>query len=263
MGTELAINWGLNSHRPQLELLEQAVSKNRLSHAYIFSGPEGNGKVQAAKRLAQSLLCQTGLACDDCVHCKTFAVGSNPDFIYVDGQEGIKIESIRELAYKLSLMPYSGKQKVALVDSAHNMTTEASNALLKVLEEPKSHTLIILLTDNVYRLLPTIISRAQRINFGPTEESENFETAEGYEIFSKGGLGDKLLLASQMAELETPELTSALSSWLKKLELDLRENPTLKLSDKIRAVIRATRMIDQNVSSKLLLTELMIKSNQN
>jgi DNA polymerase-3 subunit delta' len=90
----------------------------------------------------------------------------------VTNDEAIKIDQVRELIYKLSLRPYSAKYKVALIDNAETMTQEAQNALLKVLEEPKSYTIIILVTSNTGKLLRTISSRAQKINFGPVYASD-------------------------------------------------------------------------------------------
>lgn len=297
MESKQGLNWQISGHNAQLGLLEKAIQDKRLAHAYIFSGPSQIGKKTAARRIAQFLLCESNSACDSCIHCRTFNVGSNADYIEISGDEAIKIDSVRDLGYKLSLKAYAGIYKIAVIDNAHNLTTEAANALLKVLEEPKPNTMMILVTDNAYRLLPTISSRAQKINFGPLNE-ENFKTwlssrgfsapdpsfagRPGYVVnlssepealtnnedrlsafkeFLNGTLGEKLILAANLAEKETIDLKHTFDHWLHHLEQMLRENPTPKIVNKINGLIRAQRLLDQNVNSKLLLSELMVKTN--
>jgi DNA polymerase III subunit delta' len=294
METDQALNWRIQGHKKQLELLERAMADKRLSHAYVFSGPAQVGKRTIGRRLAQFLLCENKIGCDSCISCRTLAVGSNADYMEISADDAIKIEHVRDLGYKLSLKPYAGNHKIAIVDNAHNMTVEAANALLKVLEEPKPHTLMILITDNSNRLLPTINSRAQKINFGPIDESEfaewlaaenlaqpdpSFAGRPGYVLnFSKdedaktrqsennstfqnfvnASLGEKLVMASELAERETPDLKGLLNYWLHHLESRLRENPDEALVKKIRGLMKAQRLLDQNVNSKLLLSELMV-----
>jgi DNA polymerase-3 subunit delta' len=145
---------GIYGHKKQIEFLGKSIESGSLSHAYIFSGPSFVGKKTVAREFAKNLL-ESGPG------------NFHPDFLEVTNDEAIKIDQVRELIYKLSLRPYSAKYKVALIDNAETMTVEAQNALLKVLEEPKSYTIIILVTSNTGKLLRTISSRAQKINFGP------------------------------------------------------------------------------------------------
>jgi DNA polymerase III subunit delta' len=273
METQKALNWQVSGHVNQLRLLDRVIQGKTLAHAYVFSGPQRVGKRTVARRLAQFLLCQDGTGCGECPHCKTMAAGSNADYLEISIDEAIKIEHVRDLSYKLSLKPYAGNHKVAVIDSAHNLTTEAANALLKVLEEPKPHTLMILVTDNANRLLPTINSRAQKISFGPLAENElpealrlssaaTEEDAQAFGNFNSGSLGQKLLLAAELAEKETSDLKSLLDYWLHSLEKILRENPEGGIAARIRGVMRAQRQLDQNVNAKLLLSELMVATSQ-
>ena len=275
-------------------MLEKAVREKRLAHAYVFSGPSQVGKRAVAKRLAQFLICQDGTGCDSCLHCRSFASGAHADYLEILGDEAIKIEPIRELGYKLALMPYAASHKVAVIDNAHNLTTEAANALLKVLEEPKAHTVMILVTDNSHRLLPTISSRAQKIHFGPLGDEEfgswlagsglpepdaSFAGKPGYVLamsadetlaernqehsltlksFLHGSLGERLQMAAELAEKETIELKAMFDHWLHHLQRLLRESPAPAITRKIRGLLRAQRLLDQNVNSKLLLAELMV-----
>jgi DNA polymerase III delta prime subunit len=191
-----------------------------------------------------------------------------PDLLEIDGTGGIKIEHIRELAYKLSLKPYQAAYKIAVIDQADQMTIEAANALLKVLEEPKPYTIIILISSNPNRLPKTIISRTQKINFGPlTPQDQEPQLPEGledyekdFEIFSSDKMSDRLIMAASLAELETTEIKSILENWLERLMFRLRLNASDDLVIRIKEASKALRYLEQNVNSKLLLTNLMLKT---
>ncbi len=259
----LTYNWQIRGHQPQLALLDTAITGKRLAHAYIFTGPSQVGKRTVARKLGQILVCEVNSGCGECVQCKTFQAGSNADLIELSGDNGLKIEVVRDLSYKLSLKPYAAPFKIAIIDNAHNMTVEASNALLKSLEEPKPNTIIVLITDNASKLLPTIISRAQKISFGPLEGANeiNSEDEEVYQRFYTGSTGEKLVLAQELAQQDAPDIKSTLESWLMRLGQELRLEPSQILAKKARAVMRAQKLLDQNVNSKLLLSDLMVNSN--
>lgn len=265
MALETQLNWQTDEHEPQLKLLEKAIKTKRLAHAYIFSGPAEAEKMAIARKLAEFLLCEQVTGCGDCGNCKTFNAGSNADYLHLFSDDSIKIDSIRELTYKLALKSYNSGYKIAVIDNAHNMTTEAANGLLKVLEEPKPNTIMILITDNVHKLLPTIASRAQKIHFAPPksvpEISDDEDRRQALSRFFGPSLGDKLVLAAELAEQETMDIKKFLEYSLKKLQENLREAPTPSIVSRIKAVIRAQRLIDQNVNTKLLLSELMVNSN--
>ena len=240
------MDWQITGHQRQLKFLENALVKGKLSHGYVFAGPEGVGKKTIVMKLARELLGEAGF---------------QPDLIQIDGSEGIKIEQVRELIYKLSLKPYAGEYKVAVIDAADMMTTEAANALLKSLEEPKSNTFIFLITSNPNRLPKTILSRAQKITFGPVNlKTETNELDYMFKVFQTGQLTDKLVLAYEIAELETVEIKNLLNTWLQSLEKELLNNASKKLAQKISQVLNARKFLDQNVNSKLLLTSLMLNS---
>jgi DNA polymerase III subunit delta' len=244
---------GIVGHEKQRELLSKALEKNKLSHAYVFAGPESIGKKLLAKKIAWKLLEGE----------KEF----HPDLIELAAEDGIKIDQIRELAYKLSLKPYQAKYKVALIDNAESMTTEAANALLKTLEEPKDYTYIFLITSNPNRLPKTILSRAQKINFGPikgegvSSKEEGLENSEVFfQTFLSEDLAERLISAYEIADLETEEIKQLLDFWLNKLEQKLLLKASKNIAKKTAAVLSARKFLDQNVNSKLLLTNLMLST---
>jgi DNA polymerase-3 subunit delta' len=151
-----------------IAVLRSALRHQRIPQAYLFSGYEGVGKKFTALMLAKALNCREREddACDQCPSCHKIDEGNHPDVrvIEPDGQF-IKIDQIRALQRDIGYKPYEGKRKVSIIDHAETLRPEAANALLKTLEEPTADSLIILVTANVYALLPTVISRCQFVRF--------------------------------------------------------------------------------------------------
>ena len=265
----------IKGHKSQTELLARGLEKGNLAHAYVFAGPSGVGRKNIARELAAEMLEMGGRGIKgvkgerdgDGVFSREAGprFAWHPDLLEIHGEGGIKIEQIRELIYKLSLKPYSAPNKVAIIDSSDQMTTEAANALLKVLEEPKSHTYIFLITNTPQRLPKTILSRCQKITFGPsetfTDESERHKQAEEfYRIFMASSMATRLILAYDMADLENPELKKVLDHWQQLLQLDLHASASKILAEKTAQVMQARKLLDQNVNTKLLLTNLMLNT---
>jgi len=153
-------------HDRQKSILQHAIKRHRIAHAYLFSGPDGIGKRLIAVAFGKILLCQTGNGCNQCAACNKVEHGNHPDIHVLDSHgAAIKIEQIRNLQKELSLRPLEGKRKICLINGAEQLTTGAANALLKTLEEPQPGTLIILLTSQPEKLLTTIRSRCQNLPF--------------------------------------------------------------------------------------------------
>lgn len=154
-----------------IAILKNAAKQNRLSHAYIFWGPEGVGKKMAALNFAKLLNCQaahSGEPCDECISCKKINSSNHPDiFLFSPDKEGasVGIEKIRALIKNIGLKPYEARTKVYIIDDAQNLTREAANAFLKTLEEPPSESILILIAPDLRDLLPTIVSRSQAVKF--------------------------------------------------------------------------------------------------
>jgi len=174
-------------HQRQIDILDRAVSNNKLSHAYLFSGPAGTGKRLVAMRLAKSLQCdaECGKPCDRCLPCKKVEEGNHPDISVVepDGQF-IKVEQIREMQKRVGYKPFEGKATVCIIDGADRLNISAANSLLKTLEEPPAQTHLILTAENIRVVIPTILSRCQRINFSPLSDEEVEEILKEDEAFT-------------------------------------------------------------------------------
>ena len=150
------------------QTLINAISLNRISHAYLFSGPRGVGKTTTARILAKSLNCEKGTTphpCNKCERCIRITDGYSMDVIEIDGASNRGIDDIRDLRNKVKFAPAEGKYKVYIIDEVHMLTTEAFNALLKTLEEPPSHVIFIFATTAPHKIPNTILSRCQWFNF--------------------------------------------------------------------------------------------------
>jgi DNA polymerase-3 subunit gamma/tau len=148
--------------------LQNAISQNRLAHAFLFSGPRGVGKTTTARILAKALNCKEGptpTPCGKCDSCLETAAGTSVDVIEIDGASNRGIEHIRELRETVKYAPVGGKNKVYVIDEVHMLTNEAFNALLKTLEEPPPNVIFIFATTEPQKIPATIHSRCQRYGF--------------------------------------------------------------------------------------------------
>ncbi|MEW6027486.1 MAG: DNA polymerase III subunit delta' [Planctomycetota bacterium] len=157
-----------------VNIFEQVLASSRLSHAYIFSGPAGTGKLLFAKTLAKILMCEDKSGCNVCRSCKWVEKNCHPNLRITSVEKGskeIKIQAVREIEQELMLTPFSKTHRVFIVNEAERMSEEAFNAFLKTLEEPVKDTVIILVTSNIAVLPRTVVSRCQVIRFHPIEQT--------------------------------------------------------------------------------------------
>src|SRR4051812_33552002 len=153
---------------PVVRTLRRAIETDRVAHAYLFSGPRGTGKTSTAKVLAMGLNCAKGPTSDPdgtCVNCRSIINNSSMDVLEMDAASNRGIDEIRDLRDRVNLAPAQGRMKVYIIDEVHMLTTEAFNALLKMLEEPPEHVIFVLATTEKHKVLPTIISRCQSFDF--------------------------------------------------------------------------------------------------
>lgn len=199
-----------------IQMLKNAILHNKISHAYLFTGPRGTGKTSTAKVFAKTINCLNpidGEACGNCSSCLSFE--QSADIIEIDAASNNGVDDIRELINNVKIAPSEGKYKIYIIDEVHMMTTSAFNALLLTLEEPPKHAIFIMATTNVENVPITILSRCQRFNFQKISlenlqkqisfvcAEENIDITEDaiLEIayLSEGGLRDALSLLDQLS----------------------------------------------------------------
>ncbi len=150
------------------ETLKNSLRKNRIAHAYIFTGPRGVGKTTTARILAKALNCLQPIdfePCNQCEMCKAINEMQSMDIIEIDAATNRGIDEVRTLRESVKYAPTLGKFKVYIIDEVHMLTTESFNAFLKTLEEPPAHTIFVFATTDIHKVPPTIISRCQRFDF--------------------------------------------------------------------------------------------------
>jgi len=150
------------------QTLLNALQRNRLHHALLFTGPRGTGKTSTARILAKALRCPNAVdfvPCGTCPECEDIQNGRSLNVIEIDGASNNGVDAIRELRETVGYMPSSGKYKVYIIDEVHMLSQSAFNALLKTLEEPPSHVVFIFATTEVHKIPNTILSRCQRFDF--------------------------------------------------------------------------------------------------
>ena len=171
--------WSLIGHGAILQLLERSLEAGRLAHSYLLVGPPHVGKMTLALQLAQAVNCTApARPCQECSQCLRVAAGKQADIQVLGVEEGrstakeIGIDQVRDLQRAASLKPFEGSCRVFIVDGAERLSQEATNALLKTLEEPPPQVLLLLLTTNEEGLLPTLRSRCQRLELRPLPTAE-------------------------------------------------------------------------------------------
>ncbi len=155
--------------------LRNQVKTGRIAHAYLFCGSRGTGKTSAAKIMARAINCldpQDGDPCGVCESCRTILADQSLDVYEMDAASNSRVEEIRDLLEKVDYPPQFGKYKVYIIDEVHMLSNSAFNALLKTLEEPPEYMVFILATTEPQKLLPTILSRCQRFDFGRIGEDD-------------------------------------------------------------------------------------------
>lgn len=224
-------------HEQIITHLQNAIEEDKVSHAYIFNGPEASGKMMLAEAFAMALQCEGEgkRPCLECRSCRQAADHNQPDIIYVSHEKPntIGVDDIRtQINNDIDIKPYSSRYKVYIVDEAQKMNQQAQNALLKTIEEPPAYAIILLLTTNADSFLQTILSRCITLNLKAVKEDKIKEyLMKHYQIpdyqadicaaFSQGNVGKAIQLASSE---EFGELKASVLQLMKRLEdIDLYE----------------------------------------
>ncbi len=211
--------------------LRQAVEQDKISHAYLFSGPRGTGKTSVAKIFAKAMNCphqKNGEPCNECYICQAITEGSLEDVIEIDAASNNGVDEIRDIRDKSTYAPSLAKHKVYIIDEVHMLSTGAFNALLKTLEEPTENVVFILATTELHKIPATILSRVQRFEFKSIktkdivahvewilqQENIGFEN-DAVQIIARraeGGMRDALSILDQALSLtQDNQLTTAIS----------------------------------------------------
>ena len=165
-----------------VKTLINALKTDKVSHAYLFSGPRGTGKTTIARLLAKAVNCTDKSSyepCNKCESCVEIMENRAMDLIEIDAASNRGIDEVRELRERIRFAPTHSKYKVFVIDEAHQLTKEAFNALLKTLEEPPEHAIFILATTEPHKMLPTILSRVQRFDFKKISFADIVKRLEG------------------------------------------------------------------------------------
>ncbi len=218
----------IRGHAQALGIIRHALQAGRLPHALLLSGPEGVGKRQVALEVAKALNC-SGVpaggtaagpdACDACRSCRLVESGAHPDVVVLElapKERWLKIDQIREIEHHVTRTPYAGRRRVAIVDAAECMTSQAQNAFLKTLEEPPGRAVLILISGAPTALLPTVRSRCQEVRFGPLPDAvlstllaeEGLDAGEAQRAAELGaaGVGQAKLWAERFPRKRQDEL---------------------------------------------------------
>lgn len=182
------------------EYFNRAISKNQLSHSYIFEGPVGVGKNTFAIELAKVIMCENehgDKPCNECSSCHMINAGTHPDLIVIDKDTNVtKVDNIRDnLIREMEIKPYRSDHKIVVVKAADTVNVQGQNAMLKTIEEPPSYGIIILVCENMGSLLPTIKSRCITVRFNPL----NKEETDQY-LMSRGVTGTRKDVVSKLSD---------------------------------------------------------------
>lgn len=245
--------------------LTNAIKLDKISHAYLFTGPRGTGKTSTARILAKSLNCINGptiTPCGECESCKAVTNSVPIDVIEIDAASNRSVEDAHNILEKVQYAPVQGKYKIYIIDEVHMLTTQAFNALLKTLEEPPKNVIFILATTESHKVLDTIKSRCQRFDFKRittndiVEHLEKIAKLENIKIskeaitmiakLSAGGMRDSLALLDQVSALGgDKELNeSDINNLLGRLSFDT-------LNDMANAIINSDAISAINLLDKI------------
>jgi DNA polymerase-3 subunit delta' len=260
-------------HEKPIEFLRRAIRQDKVSHSYLFLGSEGIGKRWVALQFAKALNClegamEKGEACDQCLSCRKIDHHLHPDVLIIEPEgQTLKVDQVRQMQRDLAYRPYEGYRRVYILSAADRMAPNMSNTLLKTLEEPPLHTVIILLANSPRFLLPTILSRCQPIRFNPLpftmvsnwlmeQKGLNEQEAHLLASLSEGSPGKALKIQEEIQQVPREELLTDFVG-LKSLSFEMKDRWAESLSSD-----RENLILILEVAKTLLRDLIMMKASQ-
>jgi len=247
---------GIRGHEKTVEMLDRAIGSGRIPHSYLFTGISGIGKKLLAIKLAQSLQCGDAAdkPCDLCNSCRKVTANNHPDVIVIEPDGTfIKIDQIRDLQKRLAYKPFEGAKTVCIIDGADKLNLAAANSLLKTVEEPPATTHLILIAENIRQVIPTIVSRCQRIKFHPLPsnvieellvKSKSIPPAEARSVarFAEGSIGKSLDFIESFPLNERVKLLTAFTG-MKSVEEIFSSAEELTNKDNIEKLMKSLEIL--------------------
>lgn len=267
---------GILGQDNSIAVLSRSLAADRIAHAYLFDGIEGCGKKKTATAFIEAVFCGQSAGCGHCPSCRKLAAGQHPDLHLLEPDGAfIKIDQIRELQRNLAFRPFEAPKKACIIDAVDRLNLAAGNALLKTLEEPPGKALLILITDNPGGVLPTVLSRCQRLHFSALPEATvasllretgvKAETARIVASLSGGSMRKAIDIGEETSLLERMSFLERISSlslgditplFAIAEELSGDKEKTLELLELLTAFQRDVLLL-QNMSPEIVNSDLL------